>query len=73
MRLHLPNIDQLQTPELVTLQQEKDKLHQNMLYFKSQMEHYRDQVDDLEMKISSVKLEKTSISTQFVHHPTEGT
>ena len=48
----------------MTLQNEKDRINQNMLYYKSQMHEYMKKVDDLELNISTMKLEKTSLSTQ---------
>ena len=64
-KLHVLDIEHVQTPDQVKLQEERDKINQNMLYYKSQIEEYMKRVNGLELKLSAMKIKQTSLCTQL--------
>ena len=65
-RLNILDAEPVQTPELLKLQEEKDRIYDSMKQYRSQMEEYRKKVDDLKLQISATKLNQTSLSIQSI-------
>ena len=54
--LNIPNVEHVHTLELLKLQDQMHKINENMKYYKSQMEEYMKEVDELDLHILTMKL-----------------